>query len=135
MTERNPCHELSCPAICCHNVIGSWATSEQYFLKDFPGATKLEKEEQLGEKVKNLESGVYYVVDRSWIYFSISGSCPNLDESNSCTIHESRSYPAMCRNMVPDSNTCKKAIEIFHNNLSLLSKLSTEAETNEVSGR
>jgi Fe-S-cluster containining protein len=117
MTEINRCHEQNCPAACCRNIYGYLPGTENYFLKVFPEATPVSDEGQLIENVKSHKSGVYYFADRSWLYFSVSGDCPNLDDTMNCKIHNSGSYLAACRNMVTGSEECEKSQSAHRKNL------------------
>lgn len=112
MTERNLCKEAACPAACCKNLTGRIPGSESFFLKAFPHAIPLNSEEELKEKVKKRETGVYYFSERSWIYFSIGGNCPNLLPDYNCKIHGERFYPKACLNMLIGSEDCHKAQEL-----------------------
>jgi len=113
MPEINPCRELGCPAACCRNIHGQMPVSKEFFLKAFPDAWEVFSEKETVEKIKNQEHGVYCFPDRGWIYFSISGDCPNLREDLSCLIHGSRFYPRFCTNMGVKSIDCYDSQEIF----------------------
>lgn len=64
-------------------------------------------------KIKNQEYGVYYFAERSHIYFSISGDCPNLGEDLGCAEHGKRFYPAFCTNMKFGSIERRDSREIY----------------------
>ena len=112
MEERNTCRELGCPAACCRNIHGQVAGSKEFFLKAFPYACEVTPEEDLIGKIKNEEHGVYYFFERGWVYFAISGNCPNLTKNLNCNIHENRFYPNFCTNMVVNSLECRDSREI-----------------------
>lgn len=76
-------------------------------------AQKVENEEELSFKIKNQEAGVYYFEDRSWVYFAVSGVCPNLGEDLDCKIHGERFYPRACINMIVGSDSCEDARILF----------------------
>jgi hypothetical protein len=113
MGERNSCRDLGCPAACCRNIHGQVAGSKEFFLKAFPDAFEVTPEEDLIGKIKNEEHGVYFYVRNGWVYFSISGNCPNLTENLDCACHSSRFYPNFCRGMKVDSLECYDSREIF----------------------
>lgn len=69
--------------------------------------------EETFEKIKKQEYGVYYYFERSWIYFSVSGDCPNLRQDLSCRVHGQRFYPSFCTNMTVKSIECSNAQQIF----------------------
>lgn len=85
----------------------------EFFRKAFPEALPTGSEEELKQKVKNQEHGVYYFEERGWIYFSVSGNCPNLTEDLSCKIHGERFYPRACINMIIKSLKCRDAQGVF----------------------
>jgi hypothetical protein len=113
MSERNLCRELGCQGACCRNIHGQLASSTEYFLKMFPEATPVSSTEETLEKIKKQEHGVYYYPERGWVYFSVSGDCPNLKEDLSCRVHGQRFYPSFCNNMVFKSIECGDSQQIF----------------------
>jgi hypothetical protein len=117
MPERNICHDLGCKGICCGNDYGYVPVSKEWFLKAFPRATEVHSEEDTLEKIQKGINGVYYFADRGWLYFSISGICPNLSEDSECRIHNQRFLPRFCVNMIPDSAECHEAQRIYEKNL------------------
>jgi hypothetical protein len=116
MAERNSCREVGCPAACCRNIHGQLASSTEYFLKMFPDATPVSSMEKTLEKIIKQEDGVYYYSERSWIYFSVSGDCPNLNGDLSCRAHGQRFYPSFCTNMVFKSIECNDSQQVFNLN-------------------
>lgn len=115
MPERNPCHDLGCLAECCRNIVGRIPVSENYFLKSFPEAVKIDStsKEDLKQKVRDQAGGVYYFVDRGLTHFSVSGVCPNLGEDFNCKIHDETFYPDACSRFVVKSMSCLDAREIY----------------------
>lgn len=111
--ERNLCKESNCPAACCRNIEGHLPTSDERFLQAFPDAKLVEEVDILKQKIETQERGVFYTRWRGWIYFSISGVCPNLNEDFSCKIHGERFYPRACVNMLVESAECEDAKEIY----------------------
>ena len=120
MAERNLCHERGCPVACCRNVHGEFAARADFFKKAFPQAKRVNSKEELLPKVRDQELGVYFFEDQSWIYFSISGDCPNLTQDLNCRVHGQRYHPAFCRNMIIDSGQCEEARELYTINNAIL---------------
>jgi len=117
MPEKNVCLDANCPAACCRNIHGHMPSSEEFFLKMFPGAIPLTSGSETVAKIKNQEAGVYYFAERSHIYFSISGDCPNLMQDLGCAKHGKRFYPSFCTNMKSGSIECLDSREIYKLNL------------------
>jgi hypothetical protein len=113
MPERNLCRELGCQGACCRNIHGQLASSTEYFLKMFPEAAPVSSMAEALEKIKKQEHGVYYYPERGWIYFSVSGDCPNLKDDLSCRVHGQRFYPSFCTNMTFGSIGCSDSQQIF----------------------
>lgn len=115
MPERNPCYDLGCAAECCRNTIGRMPLSESFFLKAFPEAFKIDSttEEDLKQKIRDQDPGVFYFIDHDWTYFSVSGVCPNLAEDINCKIHSETFYPHACARFVVKSMSCIDAREIY----------------------
>ncbi|QQG41303.1 MAG: hypothetical protein HYV90_03975 [Candidatus Woesebacteria bacterium] len=114
MMERNPCTAIGCPAACCRNISGQVAGRSRFFLEAFPNAQPVRSEEELTDKLKKQEHGVYYVESRGWTYFAISGNCPNLMPNFSCGIHEEKYYPKPCINMEFNSGPCIRSKNIYN---------------------
>jgi len=91
--------------------------SVNHFLKIFPSALPVPTEDELIKNIISHKSGVYYFTDRSWLYFSVSGICPNLNQEMNCNVHNSNYYLAACRNMTPESEECAKSQLAFKKNL------------------
>jgi Fe-S-cluster containining protein len=106
MAERNPCKDSGCPASCCRNIAGHVFGSTEFFLKAYPNAIRLNSEDEVRDRIRRQEFGVYYFEDRGRVDFSVSGDCPNLMDDNSCNIHGQRFYPRACLNMVFGSMAC-----------------------------
>lgn len=115
--ERNVCKEIGCPAACCRNIYGQAAGRSEFFRKAFPMATGTESIDELKMKIKNRESGVYYHENRGWVYFAISGDCPNLDSDVGCKIHGRNFYPKMCANLVFGGSECHTSQQVYKVNL------------------
>lgn len=112
MTE-NPCVESGCQASCCGNIRGRTEGSADKFKQAFPTAQSVATIDELSQKVRNREQGVFYSEKGGTTYFTVSGACPNLLPNNDCRIHEKRYYPQACMNMVMGSVDCQQARDLF----------------------
>ncbi len=119
MREINPCTEIGCPAACCRNISGETAGRSRFFLEAFPEAKPVSSEDELADKLKNQEHGVYYIESRGWTYFAISGNCPNLMPDFTCKIHDEKYYPKPCVNMRVSGDSCKRSQDLYVSDLAV----------------
>lgn len=124
---ENKCALAHCAGECCRDFVANYyPIDEKRFLEAFPNAiyiSGLTEENEIKKYVQPMDTNVYYYVGNDYIYFAVSGVCPNLNPQGSCQIHNKDFYPAPCDNLVPLSPSCFRKRQAFITNSLFREKL------------